>query len=103
MIAAHPPDLYTRAKHLARGVPGATIEPCQSAVGGGSLPGQVIPSFAICLSGHPAGSKALAARLRSGEPPIVSRVTDETVVLDVRTILTRDDAVVHQALRDLPG
>ena len=98
MISAQPVDLRARAWRLARGVARASVEASDSAVGGGSLPGQVLPSFAIRLAG---GGQTLAARLRRADPPVIARVRDDDVWLDVRTVLPRDERPLRRALRDL--
>ena len=99
MISARPDDLRARARRLARGVAGVSIEDSESAVGGGSLPGQVLPSLAIRLAG---GGQALAARLRRADPPVIARVRDDDVWLDVRTVLPRDERPLRRTLLDLP-
>ena len=98
MISAQPGDLRARARRLARGVAEASVEDSESAVGGGSLPGQVLPSFAIRLAG---GGQALAARLRRADPPVIARVRDDDVWLDVRTVLPRDERPLRRTLLDL--
>ncbi len=57
-----------------------------TAVGGGSLPGQTLPTWAVELIG-PGAPLEVAARLRAGDPPIVARVEGERVLLDPRTVL----------------
>lgn len=99
MISAQPGDLRARARRLARGVDGAIVEDSESAVGGGSLPGQVLPSFAVRLAG---GGQALATRLRRADPPVIARVHDDDVWLDVRTVLPRDERPLRRTLLDLP-
>ena len=99
MISTQPERLRARARRLARGVSGAGVEDSESAVGGGSLPGQVLPSFAIRLAG---GGEALAARLRRADPPVIARVRDDNVWLDVRTVLPRDERPLRRTLLDLP-
>ena len=98
MISARPDDLRARARRLARGVGDAGVEASESAVGGGSLPGQVLPSFAVRIAG---GGQSLAARLRRADPPVIARVRDDDVWLDVRTVLPRDERPLRRALLDL--
>ena len=72
------------------------------AVGGGTYPGVDLPSWAIELQ-DPEGAQSLAARLRGGTPPIVGRIVDDRLRLDVRTLLPGEDEVlvagVCEALR----
>jgi L-seryl-tRNA(Ser) seleniumtransferase len=58
-------------------------------VGGGAFPGASIPSAAVALD--VASPKALEARLRGGSVPVIGRITDGTVVLDLRSVLPELD------------
>jgi len=71
-----------------------------STVGGGSLPGEVIPTtlLAITKSGSP---DALARRLRSHNTPVVARIEDNEVVLDPRTVLENQSSIVIEAVRSV--
>jgi L-seryl-tRNA(Ser) seleniumtransferase len=99
MIAMDAADLERRARliaaHLAEA--GIAAEPIatRSTVGGGSLPEETQPSFAVALSGAPASR--LAASLRSADPPIVARIIEERVALDLRSVLPEDDEVLARA------
>jgi L-seryl-tRNA(Ser) seleniumtransferase len=58
----------------------------RSAVGGGALPLCEPETWAVTLSSPAFGADALAARLAAAEPPLVARIAEGEVVLDVRTI-----------------
>jgi L-seryl-tRNA(Ser) seleniumtransferase len=76
----------------------ARIEASRATFGGGTSPAKDFPSRAIVLE-HPAASAdALAARLRSGSPPIIGRVEEGRVLLDLRSILPDEDALVAGSL-----
>jgi len=87
MIAADPSELESRAAALAQRLGGETIA-TRSTVGGGSLPEETQPSFAVALPGRP---QHLAPRLRRADPPVIGRVVDERLALDLRSILPEDD------------
>ena len=87
MIAAGPGELERRAAALARRLGGEIIA-TRSTVGGGSLPEETQPSFAVGLRGRP---QHLAPALRRADPPVIGRVVDERLVLDLRSILPEDD------------
>jgi len=71
-------------------------------LGGGSLPDATIPSFAVTL-GDPARSPAeLAAALRSAPTPVVPRVHDDRVLLDMRTVLEAEIEDVVRAVEEAP-
>jgi L-seryl-tRNA(Ser) seleniumtransferase len=100
MIAATPRAIATRARSLAATVlasgTSAEVIEVRSTVGGGSLPEETQPSFAVALGGAPA--MRVAAALRSAEPPVISRIVDERVALDLRSVLPEDDEVLARAV-----
>jgi L-seryl-tRNA(Ser) seleniumtransferase len=59
----------------------------------------MLPTFVLALA--PGGADRDAARLRRGDPPVVARVEDGRLVLDPRTVLPGEDALVVSALRAL--
>jgi|YNPNPStandDraft_1061719.scaffolds.fasta_scaffold11121_3 L-seryl-tRNA(Ser) seleniumtransferase len=77
------------------GIPAAVVQ-TTSTVGGGSLPGEVLPTYALALA-HPAVER-LAAALRRGRPPVVGRIADDRLLLDPRTVLPETDAALVEAL-----
>jgi L-seryl-tRNA(Ser) seleniumtransferase len=66
---------------------GADVVESIGSVGGGAFPTARIPSAAVRLAGD---ATALEERLRAGTPPIVARVADDHVLLDLRTVPMRD-------------
>ncbi|HEX9371298.1 MAG TPA: L-seryl-tRNA(Sec) selenium transferase [Roseiflexaceae bacterium] len=100
MIAATPEVLRARAEHLAATLgASAAVIACADTVGGGSLPGATLPGFAVALDvGAP---DELARRLRHGTPPVVGRIVDGRVLLDVRTVLEDQEAALVEAVRTI--
>jgi L-seryl-tRNA(Ser) seleniumtransferase len=96
MLSATADFLHVRACALADQL-GGTVAETRSAIGGGSLPGQTQPSWAVALPG--ADADALAARLRHALPPVIGRIEDQRVLLDVRTVLPEQDATLEAAVR----
>ena len=107
MLSATSDELLVRAAGVLAALPGAIpdgveIASMTSAIGGGSLPGETLPSVGLRIEGRRAA--ALAARLRAGDPPVVGRVEDDAVWLDLRTIDPDDDLALAGALtRGLGG
>jgi len=97
MIHETTDTLSKRAGRLAHAIggdlEGAHVVRVDSVVGGGSLPGLVLPSWGIRL--HVPDPNAFAARLRVGQPSVFCRIADGYVLLDVRTVT--DDEVPHLA------
>ena len=104
LLARSADDIRTRAETLAAGVrrdlPTATIGvvPVESEVGGGSLSGHTIASWALSVSTPTMEAGALAARLREGDPAIFCRVHAGCALLDLRTVLPEEDDVVATAV-----
>lgn len=101
MIAARPEDLECRARAWtaalkAHGI-AADVAPAQSAVGGGSLPGETLPTTAVVLT--PRSAEALGRALREGDPPVVARVVEDRVWLDPRTVLPEEETALLSAIR----
>ena len=78
-----------------RGV-AASVVKAHSTIGGGSLPGEVLPTCALALA-HPAPD-TLTAALRGGQPPVVARILADKVLLDPRTVPPEADAAVIDAV-----
>jgi L-seryl-tRNA(Ser) seleniumtransferase len=74
----------------------ATVVPAASTVGGGSLPGETLPTRALALA-HPSPD-ALAAALRAGDPPVIARISERQLILDPRTVPTQADDLLLRAL-----
>jgi len=74
-----------RAERIARALgERATVVESEAACGGGSVPGQTLPSFAVRIAA--ASPDGLEKALRTGRPPVIGRVEDGAVLLDARTI-----------------
>jgi L-seryl-tRNA(Ser) seleniumtransferase len=69
-------------------------------VGGGSLPGFELPSWAVAIrdTNSTGAADSFAARLRKANVPVVARVVDAAVLLDARTLLDDDDAAIEAAV-----
>jgi L-seryl-tRNA(Ser) seleniumtransferase len=76
---------------------GAHLTRCASVIGGGSMPGRELPSWAVAMSVP--DPVAFAARLRNGSPSVFGRVEDGRVVLDVRTVLPEQVADLARAVQ----
>ena len=83
--------LEARARALGVGKP----DPCDSVIGGGSLPGRSFPSFGITLDGDH------TAALRAADPPIIARVADDRTICDLRTVDPGHDAHLRATVEAL--
>jgi L-seryl-tRNA(Ser) seleniumtransferase len=105
MLHAPLSEIEERARQLAGKLagPGLEVDAASSVArsGGGTLPTHEIPSFAVRLGGTDAGQ--LAGRLRAADPPVVGRVHEGRLWLDVRTILPGEEEAVVRAVREARG
>ena len=97
MIAARPEELRARAERWAGMLTVGEVVAGESTVGGGSLPGETLPTYLLVLS--PAHPTRFLARLRRCQPPVVARVASERVVLDPRTVLPEQEDELLNGLR----
>lgn len=77
------------------------IVPGESLVGGGSAPTSTLPTFLLALTSQSLSADDLATRLRKNDPPIVARVEEGRVLVDLRTVFESEDDVVAQAIREI--
>lgn len=93
MISARPEALDVRAAAWVErwkkfGLDAQVIDTL-STVGGGSLPGETLPTRAVALTVN--SPDAFVAQLRANDPPILARIENDRVVLDPRTIQPHDE------------
>ena len=105
MIAASLPEIDRRARRWRRSLGRAGIRTevidSLSTVGGGSLPGETLPTRALAVVAD--GPDRLVSALRACNPPVVARIEDDQLVLDPRTVLPGDDGDLVRAVRDVCG
>jgi L-seryl-tRNA(Ser) seleniumtransferase len=103
MLHARADELRQRAEWMAAQLgPGAEVVSVRTVVGGGALPGVELDSWAVALGGAPADR--IEQRLRQGEVPVVARVDQGRVLLDLRTVPPAQDAdLVDLTLAALEG
>ena len=91
------------ARDLTRISPSLQIDAAPSVArsGGGTLPVYEIPSLAVRIGG--ANADALAARMRTADPPVVGRVSEGRLWLDVRTLLPGDEEAIVSAVKEASG
>ncbi|HEY0593912.1 MAG TPA: L-seryl-tRNA(Sec) selenium transferase [Thermoanaerobaculia bacterium] len=102
MLAAPLESLRARAEAIARAVPGASARETRAALGGGTTPSETIASAGIAI--RPAGgADAFRRRLLDLPRPVVTRIEDDDVILDVRTVFPADDGAVVESLARAVG
>lgn len=74
------------------------VEDGVSEVGGGALPLQSLPTRLVAVSPGAAGASAVEARLRRGRPPVLARIQDDRLLLDLRTVAPAEDDRLREAI-----
>ncbi|HVP51095.1 MAG TPA: L-seryl-tRNA(Sec) selenium transferase [Terriglobales bacterium] len=69
-----------------------------SVIGGGAAPGATLPTVLLAITCEGLSADEFAARLRAHQPPIVARVEQRKVLLDLRTVFPEQDAIIATAL-----
>ena len=96
MISEPADDVRERALSLAErltkiGIEGVCVVKSSAYVGGGTLPEQDMPSFAVSVCLAHLSAEDLSRALRKGSSPVIGRIKREQLLLDMRTV--RDDEV----------
>ncbi|XAL98954.1 L-seryl-tRNA(Sec) selenium transferase [Phycisphaeraceae bacterium D3-23] len=105
-LTASTDALRVRAESLAKQfgaderIAEAGVVETEAYMGGGSNPAQAVPSVAVRLRAAHLGEDELATRLRTGKTPLLPRVADGALWLDVRTVFPEQDAQLILAVLD---
>lgn len=72
------------------------IEKCKSKIGGGSLPEELLDSYAVALYPDKINASRIDREFRSLEIPIVARINEDRVILDMRTVFDDDYEIIAE-------
>lgn len=75
-----------------------SVTATEATIGGGSTPGVTLPSRALAVQAAGLSATALAAVLRAGSPPVVGRITEDRLLLDLRTVDPAEDDELTEAI-----
>ena len=99
-------DLQRRADAVAgsleSAVPAAKAEaiPLAAVSGGGSLPGEELDSWGLSVTHPEKTPDEIERALRAHDPPVIARIEQDRVLLDLRTVAPTDDTVLLEALTE---
>ncbi len=95
MISMSESAIAARAEKWCSAIGAGDVERARSAIGGGSLPGQTLPTAVLVID--PLGSAdTFAASLRRSPVAVIARIENDRILLDPRTVLrSQDDAVIE--------
>lgn len=105
MLLEGPQSIRKRAEKIAsgirRGVPNANISVIEdlSEAGGGSLPGVVLPTYAVAVRMGKISANRIEERIRKGNPPVIARIREDALILDARTISPDEVGPVIESVR----
>ena len=109
MIAMPLAIIEERAQHLAALIREADlqnrlqvqVQRSSSQVGGGALPNQDLPTYAVAVSSPGMSTHRIEASLRNNKPPIIGRIESDQYLMDVRTLQAEEFPVMQQAFQRL--
>jgi L-seryl-tRNA(Ser) seleniumtransferase len=104
MVTMSVDDLEAKAGHWVERLGRlASVEPALSTIGGGSLPGETLPTRVVAVDAKniDGGAAAIAGRLRHGNPPVVGRIEEERIMLDPRTVLPEEEESLLDVIKDI--
>jgi L-seryl-tRNA(Ser) seleniumtransferase len=105
MMRLNKKDIAQRAENLAASVrcPKLQIElpDGNSVIGGGAAPSSILPTRLLALTCKGLSADELAARLRRSVPPVIARIEEGRVMLDLRTVFPEQDESVAQAIQQI--
>lgn len=106
MLTASKEEIYRRARRIQRQLAKELSPICSihlkeenSQVGGGALPLQNLPTWVLVLRPVKISANELDLTLRQSDPPIITRIKDEEVLLDLRTVFPKDERALLQGIR----
>ena len=79
----------------------AGVDKDYSMVGGGSMPEEKINSYVLKISSNKCTAQQLEYKLRNSEIPVIVRVSNNEVIIDVRTILDEEFDIVVKTFKEL--
>ena len=92
MISSTPKQMKARAGYWAAELGQGDVQASESKVGGGSLPGESLPTWVLALTVK--SSDKFLEKLRREQPPVIARTENNLVLLDPRTVLPEQDGAL---------
>ena len=101
MIRQSAAEIRERSERLLASLPGlkAELAPGESVIGGGATPEQSIPTWLISIECADEGTAQ--RKLRANHPPVIARVEEKRLLLDLRTVLPEEETELAAALQAL--
>jgi len=95
-------EIGKRAEAIAGEIQSATLRveliDGDSVIGGGAAPSAVLPTRLLAISHKDLSANELAGRLRASDPPVIARVEEARVLLDLRTVFPEQDRLLLETI-----
>jgi len=96
-------EISERVDAIARQIQSVTLQvhmiDGKSVIGGGAAPSAALPTRLLAINHKKLSADELAARLRASDPPVIARVEEGRVLLDLRTVSPEQDRLLLEAIR----
>jgi len=103
MMGLSKEEIGARAEALAGQIRSAKLQADvingESVIGGGAAPSSVLPTRLLAVTCAGICAEELCTRLRASDPPVIARVEEGRVLLDLRTVFPEQDQLIAEALR----
>lgn len=104
MIATTREALAARARRLGKKLSDLHVNistiPSVSRVGGGSLPLEELPTVLLTLQSQGMSANDLEGKLRLQDPPVIGRIVEDRLCLDLRTVMPRELGELERGIRN---
>ena len=105
MMRLQKEEIAKRAEAFAAAVSNSKLQiellDGDSVIGGGAAPSSLLPTRLLALSCEGLGADELASSLRRSDPPVIARIEEGRVILDLRTVFPEQDRLIARAFRQI--
>jgi len=105
MLLQKPEEIKKRANKIATRLrreikdAGIKVMTDSSRAGGGSLPEEDLPTYVVSVKAAEPSVNELEERLRMGKPPIITRIKEDSLIIDARTVRDRDIEILVKGVK----
>jgi L-seryl-tRNA(Ser) seleniumtransferase len=105
MMSLSKEEIWARAESIASRVQSGKVKieiiDGESVIGGGAAPSSVLPTRLLAVTCSDVSADELSERLRASDPPVIARVEEGRVLLDLRTVFPEQDHLIVDALEQV--
>ncbi len=105
MLAAPASEVRARSEAFAETLDKSTlqfsVEESTSRIGGGAAADATIPTAVLAITKNGVSAESLQSALRASDPPVIARISEDRVLLDLRTVPVESEPALRRALENL--